>query len=292
MTDENKTASFADYRFALPQYIIPHHLISRLTLMVTRIKIKWFKNLIIKWVIKRYNVNISEAVDEDINVYENFNQFFTRPLKPSVRPIAKGDNILCCPVDGAVSQAGDIKNDTIFQAKGFDYSAKTLLGGYDDIAAPFKQGKFATLYLSPRDYHRIHMPVTGTLKHMVYVPGRLFSVNPSTARVIPNVFARNERVIAIFDTQFGAMAMVLVGALNVACIETVWQGVVTPPHKQPIHRWVYDQEQEIVLNKGDEMGRFNMGSTVVCLFENMDLKIDSSFSPMAPIKMGQAFLSV
>ena len=292
MTDKNKTASLADYRFALPQYIIPHHLISRITLIMTRIKIKWFKNMIINWVIKRYNVDLSEAVDDDINVYENFNQFFTRPLKPSVRPIAEGENILCCPVDGAVSQVGDIKDDTIFQAKDFDYSARTLLGGYADIAAPFKQGKFATLYLSPRDYHRIHMPVSGTLKHMVYVPGRLFSVNPSTARVIPNVFARNERVIAIFDTRFGAMAMVLVGALNVACIETVWQGVVTPPHKQPIHRWVYDQQQDIVLDKGDEMGRFNMGSTVVCLFENKDLNFDPMFSAMAPIKMGQAFLSI
>ena len=292
MTNKKNNASLGDYRFALPQYIIPHHFISRITLGVTRIKIKWLKNAIIKWVIKRYKVNLAEAVDEDINNYQHFNEFFTRPLKASVRPIASGDNLLCCPVDGAVSQVGDIKDDTIYQAKGHDYSAKTLLGGYSDIADQFSQGKFATLYLSPRDYHRIHMPVTGTLKHMVYVPGRLFSVNPQTARVIPNVFARNERVIAIFDTEFGAMALVLVGALNVACIETVWQGVVTPPHKQPIHRWVYDQEQDIVLNKGDEMGRFNMGSTVICLFENAALNFDSAFKEAAPIIMGQAFLSL
>lgn len=291
MTDKKTNARLSDYWFALPQYLIPHHYISRITLAVTRIKTKWLKNAIIKWAIKHYKINVSEAADEDINNYPNFNAFFTRALKESARPIATGDNVLCCPVDGAVSQVGDIDNDTIFQAKGHHYSAKTLLGGYGDIADQFKQGKFATLYLSPRDYHRIHIPTTGTLRHMVYVPGRLFSVNPPTARVIPNVFARNERVIAIFDTAFGKMAVVMVGALNVACIETTWSGVVTPPHKQPIHRWVYDQEKEIVLNKGDEMGRFNMGSTVICLFDNPALKFDSAMVAEAPIKMGQTLLS-
>ena len=179
---------------------------------------------------------------------------------------------------------------TIFQAKRHDYSALTLLGGYADIAQHFESGKFATLYLSPRDYHRIHMPVAGTLTQMVYVPGRLFSVNPQTTRCIPGLFARNERVVALFDTEVGPMAMVLVGAINVGCIETVWHGVVTPPHKQPVHRWVYKGHQDISLAKGEEMGRFNMGSTVVCLFANDELRFDDAFAPAALIKMGQAFL--
>jgi phosphatidylserine decarboxylase len=290
MSDTSNKPSFADYRFALPQYIIPHHLISRLTLLITRIKTRWIKNRIIRWVIKRYNVDVNEALDTNLDNYVHFNAFFTRALKPEVRPISSAENILCCPVDGTVSQVGDIKQDTIYQAKGHEYSAMALLGGYEDIAADFSQGKFATLYLSPRDYHRIHMPFAGTLKHMVYVPGRLFSVNPQTVRVIPNLFARNERVIALFDTQVGPMALVLVGAMNVACIETVWHGVITPPHRNPVHRWVYDQ-QTIVLNKGEEMGRFNMGSTVVCLFANPALTFDPAFMHGAAIKMGQAFLS-
>jgi len=290
MSSENKSASFGDYLFALPQYILPHHLISRIVLFATRLKIAWFKNMLMRWVIKRYNVNMGEAQVADINKFACFNEFFTRSIKTSARPIAEGDDVLCCPVDGAVSQVGDITDNTIFQAKGHDYTAAALLGGYDDIADQFKSGKFATLYLSPRDYHRIHMPVDGTLQHMVYVPGRLFSVNPQTVRCIPGLFARNERVVAVFDTAFGPMAMVLVGAINVSCIETVWQGVITPPHRQPVHRWVYKDHQEIKLAKGEEMGRFNMGSTVICLFANKDFQFDSAFVPEAPIKMGQAFV--
>ncbi len=296
MSDEKNSsspaASTGDYLFALPQYILPHHLISRIVLFATRLKIKWFKNVLMSWVIKRYNVKMDEAEVADINHYASFNEFFTRPIKASARPIAQGENVLCCPVDGAVSQVGDITDSTIFQAKGHNYSAKALLGGYDDIAQQFQSGKFATLYLSPRDYHRIHMPVDGTLEHMVYVPGRLFSVNPQTVRCIPGLFARNERVVAVFDTAFGPMAMVLVGAINVSCIETVWQGVITPPHRQPVHRWVYKDHQDIKLAKGEEMGRFNMGSTVICLFANNDLQIDPAFTPEAAIKMGQAFVKI
>jgi len=290
MSDKQSAASLGDYLFALPQYVLPGHLISRIVLGATRVKIGWFKNLLMKFVIKKYQVNMDEVQQADLNFYKSFNEFFTREIKPEARPIAAGEKILCCPVDGKVSQLGDINNDTIYQAKGHDYSAKALLGGYDDIADLFKEGKFATLYLSPRDYHRIHMPVTGTLKHMVYVPGRLFSVNPQTVRVIPGLFARNERVVALFETEFGPMAMVLVGAINVGCIETVWHGVVTPPHKQPVHRWVYNLD-EIKLNKGEEMGRFNMGSTVICLFANKNLEFDPAFVPGAAIKMGQAFVS-
>ena len=203
----------------------------------------------------------------------------------------KEKNILC-PVDGTVSQLGAIHNDTIFQAKGHDYSATTLLGGDATIAQQFANGQFATLYLSPRDYHRIHMPVSGTLTQMIYVPGRLFSVNPKTVRCIPGLFARNERVVALFDTPFGPMAMVLVGAINVACIETVWHGVVTPPHRNPVQRWVYTDQQAITLEKGAEMGRFNMGSTVICLFANDKLQFDAAITPGAAIQMGRRLAAV
>ena len=209
-----------------------------------------------------------------------------------MRPLAQGDDVILCPVDGAVSQAGGIHNDTIFQAKGHDYSATALLGGDPDIARQFSNGRFATLYLSPRDYHRIHMPVTGNLQQMIYVPGRLFSVNPKTVRTIPGLFARNERVVALFDTEIGTMAMVLVGAINVACIETVWHGVVTPPHRNPVQRWVYTDQTPVALAKGEEMGRFNMGSTVICLFANDKVTFDTAIAPGAAVRMGQKLASV
>lgn len=288
MPDQQPRASLGDYLIALPQYLLPGHWISRLVLLATRVQLRWFKNMLIRFVIRQYQVNMDEVEQADIETYKSFNEFFTRTLKRDARPIAEGDRVLCCPVDGRVSQAGEIRDNTIYQAKGHDYSCHALLGGYDDIAGQFAQGRFATLYLSPRDYHRIHMPVSGRLRQMIYVPGRLFSVNPQTVRVIPGLFARNERVIALFDTEFGRMAMVLVGALNVGCIETVWHGVVTPPHKQPVHRWLYEHE-DISLQKGAEMGRFNMGSTVICLFANPELQLDPAFTATAPICMGQKF---
>jgi phosphatidylserine decarboxylase len=292
MNDTQKNASLTDYLFALPQYLLPHHAISRLVLWVTRCRIGWLKNGLMKWFIQRFNVNMAEAEQGDYRQFEFFNAFFTRALQPGVRPLAQGENVIVCPVDGAVSQVGAIHHDTIFQAKGHDYSATTLLGGDADIAKQFANGQFATLYLSPRDYHRIHMPVAGTLRQMIYVPGRLFSVNPKTVRCIPGLFARNERVVALFDTEFGPMAMVLVGAINVACIETVWHGVVTPPHRNPVQRWVYTEQTSITLAKGEEMGRFNMGSTVICLFANDKLAFDAAFTPGAAIQMGQKFASV
>lgn len=284
-------ASPGDYLLAFPQYILPGHAISRFILWLTRRRASWFKHTLMKWFIRRFNVDMSQAQQPDYRQYEHFNAFFTRALKDGMRPVAKGDQVLCCPVDGAVSQVGEIKSGTIFQAKRHDYSALSLLGGYPELAAEFEYGKFATLYLSPRDYHRIHMPVSGRLKQMIYVPGRLFSVNPQTTRCIPGLFARNERVVTLFDTDFGLMAMVLVGAINVGCIETVWHGVVTPPHKQPVRRWVYEGHEEIALGKGEEMGRFNMGSTVICLFANEQLQFDPAFEPFASIQMGQAFVS-
>lgn len=232
---------------------------------------------------------MAEAEQSDYRQFEFFNAFFTRVLKPDARPIAAAQ--LVCPVDGTVSQVGAIHHDTIFQAKGHDYSATALVGGDPAIAQQFANGHFATLYLSPRDYHRIHMPVDATLKQMIYVPGRLFSVNPKTVRCIPGLFARNERVVALFDTEFGAMAMVLVGAINVACIETVWHGVVTPPHRNPVQRWIYTEQTPIHLVKGEEMGRFNMGSTVICLFANDKLMFDAALAQGAMIRMGQRLAS-
>ncbi len=296
MPEENNAsnvsnASIADYLFALPQYLIPHHVISRLTLWLTRCRISWLKNGLMGWFIRKFNVDMYEAKISDYKQYENFNAFFTRSLKRIARPIAQGGNIILCPVDGAVSQAGKINGDTIYQAKGHDYSSLSLLGGHEDLTEQFQDGYFATLYLSPRDYHRVHMPLTGQLQNVVYVPGRLFSVNTQTVRCVPGLFARNERVAAIFATEVGPMALVLVGALNVGCIETVWQGVVTPPHRYTIRRWDYKDKKDIKLNKADEMGRFNMGSTVICLFANKDIRFDNSITPTAPIRMGQALAS-
>jgi phosphatidylserine decarboxylase len=292
MNETPGDATLADYLFALPQYLLPHHAISRLVLWLTRCRLAWLKNGLMRWFIRRFKVNMAEAEQADYRQFESFNAFFTRALKPGVRPQAHADNGILCPVDGAVSQVGAIHNDTIFQAKGHDFTATTLLGGDSGLAAPFGNGRFATLYLSPRDYHRIHMPVAGTLTHMIYVPGRLFSVNPKTVRCIPGLFARNERVVALFDTALGQMAMVLVGAINVACIETVWHGVVTPPHRNSVQRWVYSDEQKIVLEKGAEMGRFNMGSTVVCLFANDKMQFDNAITPGAAIQMGRKLGSV
>lgn len=290
MQEENN-ATLSDYLFALPQYLIPHHAISRLTLWVTRSRLVWLKNGLMGWFINKFSVDMSEAEVSDYKQYENFNSFFTRTLKQGARPLAQGENTILCPVDGAVSQAGKIEGDTIYQAKGHDYSTLSLLGGHAELAAQFKDGWFSTLYLSPRDYHRIHMPLAGKLENVVYVPGRLFSVNTQTVRCVPGLFARNERVAAIFATEVGPMAMVLVGAINVGCIETVWQGVVTPPRKPAVHRWNYKDHNNIKLAKGVEMGRFNMGSTVICLFANKDIRFDDSVAPAAPIKMGQALAS-
>ncbi|MEJ2361891.1 MAG: archaetidylserine decarboxylase [Gammaproteobacteria bacterium] len=292
MNKSHESASPADYLFALPQYLLPHHAISRLVLRLTRCRIPWLKNGLMKWFIRRFQVNLHEAEQEEYTRFETFNAFFTRSLKPGARPLVQGDDSVACPVDGAVSQVGPIYGETIFQAKGHDYSATTLLGGDAELAKQFNNGRFATLYLSPRDYHRIHMPVTGTLRRMIYVPGRLFSVNPKTVRCIPGLFARNERVVAIFDTDIGAMAMVLVGAINVASIETVWHGVVTPPHRHGVEHWDYKDQQAIRLEKGEEMGRFNMGSTVVCLFANDRVVFESAISPGAAIRMGSKLATV
>lgn len=259
-------ATFIDYLKALPQYLMPGHLVSRLIHNFTRIRNPGIKNPFTRWFIRHFDINLDEAVESEPSAFEHFNAFFTRALKPGVRPIVEGDDTIACPVDGAISQAEPIRDGRVFQAKGHDYSLETLLGGSAERAAPFQDGIFTTIYLSPRDYHRIHMPVTGILREMVHVPGRLFSVNPATTRVIPGLFARNERVVSIFDTEFGPMAMVKVGAVNVGSVETVWAGEVTPPAGRVVRRWHYEGDEAVTLQKGEEMGRFNMGSTVILVF--------------------------
>lgn len=248
------------------QYCLPKHALSRLTGKLAAAEAGSVTTYAIEKFIKRYGVDMSEALYPSPAHYKSFNAFFTRPLKPGVRPVVDDPMVLALPVDGTVSQLGPIQQGRIIQAKGHDYSTRELLGGYDDLVAPFAGGDFATIYLAPSDYHRIHMPLDATLESMVFVPGDLFSVNPLTARHVPNLFARNERVVATFRTAHGPLAMVLVGATIVASIETIWAGSIAPAGSQQVTRWDYAGEQAISLKKAEEMGLFKLGSTVVCLF--------------------------
>ncbi|WP_026376935.1 archaetidylserine decarboxylase [Aestuariibacter salexigens] len=251
------------------QYILPKHLLSRAVGGLASAQAGWLTTSLIKVFIKHFDVDMSEAVLEKPEDFATFNDFFTRELKPGIRPVVVPPEQLAHPVDGTVSQAGDIRYDSVFQAKGHDYSLTALLGGRPDIAEPFKDGKFATIYLSPRDYHRIHIPCDATLTDMLYVPGELFSVNPLTTKNVPGLFARNERVVAIFETQHGKMAMVLVGATIVASIVTAWEGTVTPPVGKSVQHWTYprDGENAVTLKRAEEMGMFKLGSTVILCFE-------------------------
>ncbi len=250
------------------QYLMPKHAISRLVGKLAAAKAGWLTTKLITLFIKAYGINMHEAKLKKASDFETFNDFFTRELAEGARIINNDPTILCYPVDGKISQQGDINDGQLIQAKGFEYSLVSLLGGNTDTAAPFQQGKFSCIYLAPKDYHRIHMPIDATLREMIYIPGDLFSVNPLTANNVPNLFARNERVVTIFDTAHGPMAMVLVGATIVASIETVWAGTITPPAGKDIFRWQYPAEgvTAIKLKKGDEMGRFKLGSTVITTF--------------------------
>ncbi|GAB1623870.1 archaetidylserine decarboxylase [Agarivorans albus] len=270
------------------QYCFPQHGLSRLVGKLAQAEAGKLSHWIIKKFINHYQVDMNDAVHSEANAYPSFNAFFTRPLKPGTRPIVEGDNKLAHPVDGAVSQLGPIQHGQLIQAKGHDYSARELLGGDKALAEEFSDGDFATIYLAPKDYHRIHMPCKGKLRKMIYVPGQLFSVNPLTAANVPNLFARNERVVAIFDTEFGPMAMVLVGATIVASIETIWSGTVTPPGGKQVFTWDY-QDQDISLEKGDEMGRFKLGSTVVMLFAKDAIEFEQSLAPTVATVMGTHF---
>lgn len=275
---------------AYPFYLIPHHLISRIVYYFTRLE-----GRLVQPAIRRFsalfNVNMQEAKIKNINEFKTFNAFFTRELVDSARPIAEGDNILCCPVDGTISQVGSIHNGCIIQAKKHDYTVQALLGGDATLSEKFADGQFNTIYLSPKDYHRIHMPCDGVLTQQIHVPGRLFSVAPFTVNSIPRLFARNERVVTVFETAYGPMAIVLVGAINVAAIETVWDGLVTPPQSKAISVKNY-QNNEIVLQKGQEMGRFNMGSTIVWLMNNDNLQWVDKTQTGQMVKMGEAYMNV
>ena len=270
----------------LPQYILPHHALSKLMSKLTHCENKTWKNLFIRQIIKHYGVNMDEALEPDINAFKSFNHFFTRELNPDARPLATERNAIASPADGVVSQAGNITNGKIFQAKGKSFTATDLLGGDAERAEPFNNGVFTTIYLSPKDYHRLHMPLTGTLREMVHIPGRLFSVNTATTNSVPGLFARNERVAAIFDTDAGPMALILVGAIFVSSIETVWHGVVTPPSITSVRRWLY-QENAPVLKIGEEMGRFNMGSTIIVLFAKDKAQWNTDFTADKIVKLGE-----
>lgn len=243
---------------------LPHHALSRVILRLTRIRTRAHLP-VTRWFIRTYGVDMDEADVDDPSRFPDFNAFFTRALRPGSRPQQGAASTLTSPVDGRVSQAGTIRADQLIQAKNINYSLTTLLGGDAELAARFDGHGFATLYLAPGDYHRIHMPLSGRLQRMTHVPGRLYSVADWTVRALPGVFARNERVCCLFDTEHGPLGMVLVGAINVAAIETVWAGVVTPPRSRGVAQWYYEDPAAPLLQRGEEMGRFNMGSTVIVL---------------------------
>jgi phosphatidylserine decarboxylase len=270
------------------QYLLPKQALTVLAGWVAERRARAFVVRLIAWFVRRYGVDLSEAEQPAPAAYETFNAFFTRSLRPGARPLADTD--LVCPVDGAISQFGAIEHGQIFQAKGHLYSAAALLGGDAALAATFDTGHYATLYLSPKDYHRIHMPCTARLRRMVHVPGTLFSVNPATARGVPGLFARNERVVCLFDTEWGALAMVLVGATIVGSTATVWHGVVSPPRPSQPRIWRYD-DAPVVLRRGDEMGRFLLGSTVVVLCPSRPLQFEPAWAPGGAVRCGQAMAS-
>ncbi len=278
------SASLTDYIKSGSLYFLPHHVVSRLIFKLTRIESKFVPKSI-ELFSKAFDVNLNDAIHPEPSHYKTFNAFFTRQLKPELRPIAPSK--LVSPVDGTISQFGSIIDSSLVQAKGVSYTLDSLLGGNKEQSKLYENGQFITVYLSPKDYHRIHMPCSGKLIEQTHVPGRLFSVAKHTVNTIKGIFARNERVIASFETEFGPMAMVLVGAINVAAIETVWAGLITPPKGKSLTTKNYNQK-EISLDKGEEMGRFNMGSTVILLFANgaptlQGLSIDQS------VVMGESF---
>ena len=275
----------SDRLAVLPQYLLPKQALTTLAGKFASARLGGLTTSVIRWFVGRYNVNMAEAANPDIASYTSFNDFFTRALKPGARPLAPAD--LICPVDGAISQFGPIAKDQVFQAKGHTYSTTALVGGDAAAAARFDNGHFATLYLSPRDYHRIHMPCAGELTRMVHVPGDLFSVNPTTARGVPGLFARNERVVCFFESAQGPFVLVLVGATIVGSMATVWHGQVNPPRTGTLRQWDYAKGQ-VSLQQGEEMGRFLLGSTVVMLFPQGPLQFNPQWSPTRPIQLGES----
>lgn len=279
----------SDRTAVLPQYLFPKQALTSFAGWVAGRERGRVTTWIIRRFVKKYDVNMDEALESDIAHYKSFNQFFTRALKPGARPIAQAD--LVCPVDGAISQFGPIDGEQIFQAKGHHYTCTALVGGDAAVAAQFAHGSFATLYLSPKDYHRIHMPCAGRLLRMTYVPGDLFSVNPTTALGVPGLFARNERVVCLFESALGPFVLVLVGATIVGSMETVWHGVVNPPRTGELREWRYD-DQQVLLEQGEEMGRFLLGSTVVMLFPKPPLRFNPAWTPGRPVRLGEVMANV
>ena len=278
----------SDRLAVLPQYLLPKQAMTRLAGLIASAEGRAFTIRLIRWFVGRYGVNMTEAAEPDIARYASFNAFFTRALKPGARPLAEAEWL--CPVDGAISQIGPLDGERLVQAKGHSYTATALVGGDAALAREFQDGHFATLYLSPRDYHRIHMPTAGRLRRMIHVPGELFSVNPTTARSVPGLFARNERVVCVFDGQSAPFVMVLVGATIVGSMATTWHGVVNPPRPGQLREWTY-APGDVSLSCGQEMGRFLLGSTVVMLFPPGPLSFNPDWAPGGAIRMGEAMAS-
>ena len=281
----------SDRLAVLPQYLLPKQALTRFAGFVASRERGWVTTEIIRRFVAKYRVNMVEALDSDIAGYRTFNDFFTRALKPGVRPLAPAD--LVCPVDGAISQFGAIEHDQLIQAKGHQYSTTAMVGGDAALAAQYLNGHFATIYLSPKDYHRIHMPCDGRLTRMIYVPGELFSVNPVTARGVPGLFARNERVVCVFESARGPFVLALVGATIVGSMATVWHGLVNPPRGKVVREWLYPvspdkPEASIFLKQGEEMGRFLLGSTVVMLFPKGNLRFNPDWAPGRAVRLGEA----
>jgi len=287
--NNNSEAGMADTFFALLLYVLPHHLLSQLMFWITRCEWSPFKNSLIKGAIALYKIDMKLAAETDPTAYLCFNDFFTRALQPDARPLAPEKKAILCPVDGAVSQAGHIEDGRIFQAKGQDYSLEELVGGDKALTQAFEDGRFATIYLSPKDYHRIHLPLAGKLKRMLHIPGRLFSVSPSTTRTVPRLFSRNERVVNLFETEAGPIAVIMVGAIFVASMDTVWAGTVAPLSRS-VRSWNYDGDisDSLEFKRGAEIGRFNMGSTVVLLFGKDAVAWNQSMQSGNKVCMGES----
>ena len=277
-------ASLTPFSMVALQYVLPKKMLTQLAGVFARSQSGALTQFAIRKFVAKYAVNMAEALHPDVTRYASFNDFFTRALKPGARPLAQAAYV--CPVDGAISQFGSIEGEQIFQAKGHQYTARALLGGDAALAAHFDDGQFATIYLSPKDYHRIHMPCDGALRRMIYVPGDLFSVNPATALAVPGLFARNERVVCMFDTARGPLVLTLVGATIVGSMATVWHGVVNPPRTSDVREWTY-AAGEVQLKQGDEMGRFLLGSTVVLLWPRETLRFNAAWKPALGVRLGE-----
>ncbi|MCU0257023.1 MAG: archaetidylserine decarboxylase [Vicinamibacterales bacterium] len=283
---EPAAPTFAGHLFTILLHLLPHHLLGRLVHVVTRSEWPPLKDRLIRQAIKRFGIDLSTALEPEPAAYPSFNAFFTRALRADARPIDAAPDAVCCPADGEVSEAGTITDGRLVQAKGWDFTLLELLGGDALLAADFDAGAYATIYLSPRDYHRVHMPLGGRLRRMVHVPGRLYSVNHLTTATLPRLFARNERVISVFDTDVGPMAVILVGATFVGSMDTVWAGTVTPAHRRAI-AWDQVPPSPVVLERGAEMGRFNMGSTVILLFPRDRVRWSDAVRAGQAVRMGE-----